>query len=111
MDAQYSRATGSLDLCFQPDESLEAATLLQLVWEEEWQKGTLVPDYSLDFFKELAVATKRTPVKFEFEFLEFAIAFLEEAIIQIPSSPADVDILANFLLELRDYCPAKQTVH
>ncbi|OHA83409.1 MAG: hypothetical protein A2937_03765 [Candidatus Yonathbacteria bacterium RIFCSPLOWO2_01_FULL_47_33b] len=105
MDARYDRATRSLFLAFTPLEADEAAVLMQLVWEDEWQKGTTVPDYSDDFFKQIAVSREKIPVELEFEFQEFAIVFLEEACARLLINDATIAELKKFLVELR------QTVH
>jgi hypothetical protein len=111
MDARYNRATGSLNLCFHPWESWEVAVLMQLVWEEEWQKGTTVPDFSEDFFKQLAVSREKIPLEFDFEYLEFAIAFLEEACAKLTGSDSGMTVLEKFVLELREYCSGGQKIH
>ena len=111
MDARYDRATGSLSLCFSPSVSWEVAVLMQLVWEEEWQKGTTVPDLSEDYFKQLAVAKEYIPLEFDFEYLTFVIAFLEEVCVQSVCNDVDAMILEKFLLNLRDLCSVGQTIH
>lgn len=110
MNAGYDRATGSLSLCFPPSQSFEAAVLMQLVWEEEWKKGTLVPDYGKDFFDKLAIAKGETPIAIEFEFLEFAIAFLKEACTELTESDAGMTALEKFVVELSGLCSAGKTI-
>ncbi len=110
MNAGYDRATGSLSLCFMPSESWEAAVLMQLVWEDEWRKGTMVPDYSKDFFGKLATAREETPIEIDFEFLEFAIAFLKEACTELTESDAGMVALEKFVVELSALCSAGKTM-
>lgn len=110
MNAGYDRATGSLSLCFTPNESWEAAVLMQLVWEDEWRKGTIVPDYSKEFFGKLAIAKEETPIEIDFEFLEFAIAFLKEACTELTESDAGMIALEKFVIELSGLCSAGKTI-
>lgn len=110
MDAGYNKATGGLSLCFTPLESDEAAVLMQLVWEEQWEKGTTVPDFNEDFFRQLATSTEKIPIEFDFEYLGFVIAFLEESYAQSTDNNANAKELRKFLLELREYCRADKTM-
>ena len=110
MNAGYDRETGSLSLCFRPGESWEAAVLMQLVWEDEWRKGTIVPDYSEDFFGKLARAREETPIAIDFEYLEFAIAFLTEACTELTETDASMIALEKFVIELSALCSAGKTI-
>jgi len=110
MNAGYDRETGSLSICFRPGESWEAAVLMQLVWEDERRKGTIVPDYGEDFFGKLTRSREEIPIAIDFEYLEFAIAFLKEACTELTESNAGMIALEKFVIELSALCSAGKTI-
>lgn len=111
MDARCNTATGSLNLCMDPEESWNLSVLLQLVSEEERKKGTPVPDFEKDFFEQIAVSRKKISLDFNFEHSKFVIAFLEEVCTQMADNDANITELKKFLSDLCGYYIARQTIH
>jgi len=107
MDVQFYPKNCELVISFEPTEAPDSAFLLQLVWEEEWQRGTTVPDFrNGDFFQKLASSKRKACVKFDYLYLEFIIVFLEETCIELADKGIDTTMLEQFLSSVYDYCPA-----
>ncbi|HAS84871.1 MAG TPA: hypothetical protein DCS23_02210 [Candidatus Yonathbacteria bacterium] len=78
---------------------------MQLVIEEEKTKGTRVPVFEKDFFKNFSTSRKKFVVEFNFELLPFTIAYLDEVIeemVEYGSNPTDLD---NFVDQIILFCP------
>jgi len=111
MIVRYDKKAWELTIFIEPHEADRSSLLMQLVLEEEWQKGTSVPNLKEDFFRELAVTRERFPVVFDYEYLEFVIRFLEETCVEQKEHGISVDTIEDFMCRVRECCPLRQTIH
>ncbi|HAT68330.1 MAG: hypothetical protein A2481_02680 [Candidatus Yonathbacteria bacterium RIFOXYC2_FULL_47_9] len=111
METKFDVRNGNLMLCFDPRETDSLAILMQLVLEEQEEKGKCTPRLEKDFFKNFAASLTPFHVEFGFEYLDFAIIFLEETLVIMEDSGADTTILWNFLSSIREYRVEGQTIH
>lgn len=80
MQPEYDETTGNLRIWFHPDESEEGAVLLQLVMEEQQERGEDVPLLSSSFFRDIATARQTFPIDFGFKYLGFVLLVIKEAV-------------------------------
>lgn len=114
MDANFSSSKCNLTLCFKPHETNDAALCMQLLFEEEKDKGRSVPTFEKNFFKKFADATEPIRLVFEFDDLGFAISFIEEVIdktYEYDGNSEHVVMLVQFLNELEQWYPGYHTIH
>lgn len=110
MNLRYYRNEGSIVISFDPAEMQDSLLLMELVWEDEWYRGTKVPDWRGDFFRSLATSSMKPQIKFDYQFLEFAIVFLEETCMEWANKGVDTLMLEKFLDEITEFCPAGHTI-
>lgn len=111
MDVRYDSTNGDLTIVFAPVEARELALLMELVFEDEGGKGTHVPDLQKDFFREFATSKEKIRIDFEFEYLEFCIAFLVEVYEEMVDHGADATELRQFLGKVSRVCSAGHVMH
>lgn len=103
MDVRYDPNEGKTTLIFSPKESDRLSLLMQLVIEEERVRGTRVPSFNEDFFRGFAGATEKFTVELKFEYLAFAVIYLDEIIevmIDDDNDPTDLD---SFVEQINEF--------
>jgi len=100
MEATFNSEEGKLVLCFKPDETDEASIHLQLLFEDEKNKGHSVPNFGKDFFINLATSKKKARVVFTFKHLGVAICFIDEILDRTIDDGEYVETLGRFLDEV-----------
>lgn len=111
MKVKYDAKKGGLTIVFAPVEIEELALLMELVFEDEWKRGTCVPDFRKDFFREVAVSKEKVRIDFDFIYLEFCIAFLAEVHDEMLDEGVDTTELGQFLGKVSWLCPSGHVVH
>ncbi len=97
MDTYFKPETGSLVLVIDPQESDRSAVLMELIFEEEKQRGVRVPDMPKNFFTDMAAAKQKFRVEFGFEYLGPVLAFLEESCFEMAAREIDPTKVARAL--------------
>src|SRR3989338_5740650 len=112
MEVRYNEKRGETLIIFDPREVEDSAFLLQMVWEEEWRRGTTVPNLrDVKFFRGLAAAIRKALVKFDYLYLEFVIVFLEESCIEFAEKGLDTLELEVGLKKMIESCPMEEIIH
>lgn len=111
METKFDVKNGNMMLCFEPRETDSLAILMQLVLEEQEEKGKCIPHLEKDFFKRFATSLTPFRVEFGFKYLDFVLIFLEETLVVMEDSGADTTILCNFMRSVEGFCVKRQTVH
>lgn len=111
MDVRYNSENGNLSISFTPVETREFALLMELVFEDEWERGTCVPDLNKEFFRTFATSIEKVKIDFDFDYLEFCLVFLEEVYYKMLDDGVDSAELGSFLSEVSEFCSAGGTIH
>lgn len=108
---RYDVEAARVIISFDPNESHGCSVLMQLVWEEEWYKGTTVPNLKEAFFKRIALAKERVSITFDYEYVEFVINFLKAACEEQRNNGVNIAPIEDFIHKVSGYCPVGQTIH
>lgn len=111
MDVRYNPLEGDLTICFNPRDAESLALLMELVIEEEKERGTHVPNFDKDFFEKFSTSREKFSIKFGFEHLEFGVIFLEEVCEEMIDEGSDPTMLEHFLDEVAPYCTDNAVLH
>lgn len=102
---------GNLIICFRPREAEKFALLMELVFEEERERGTFVPTFEEDFFEKLAKSEEEISIEFPFQFLEVGIIFLEEIYLEMLEDDCDTSVIEHFLDRISPLCGDNSVLH
>jgi hypothetical protein len=111
VDTRYNSKSGNISIIFTPVEAKELSLIMEMVIEEEWEKGTSVPDLKKDFFRNLETSAENTRIDFDFEYLKFCIVFLAEVHDEMVENEIDAGELRDFLTNMYKICPFNHTIH
>lgn len=112
MRPRFFTGNGYTIISFEKEEVVNSASLMRFIWEEELERGTLVPDRRRhDFIKMLATAKEKHFVKFDFQYLEFVVVFLQNVCAEMYMDGCDTTKLENFLLDVNNFRTARETMH
>jgi hypothetical protein len=103
MDILFNQEKGEVSISFEPFMEEDSIFLMQLVHEEEWKRGTSVPDIGTPFFERLSAAKGKRKVTFSHDYLEFIVVFLGELLIQRLNEGIDTSALEMLLIQIEKW--------